>query len=120
MGVFDAGISGEMKMKTVLAVALCAALGAGCASMGSMNVYRNDLNEDKVSAVRIGESAESLKTRLGEPYQRVHFEFLRSTAWDYRYKDLFGFWTDISFMIDGDNRVKEVIRSRIQGGKDDK
>ena len=107
-------------MRTVLAVALCAALFAGCASMGNLNVYRNDLNEDKVSVVRIGESAESLKARLGEPYQRMRFEFLRATAWDYRYKDVFGFWTDISFMIDEDNRVKDVVRNRIQGGKDDK
>ena len=88
--------------------------------MGNLNVYRNDLNEDKVSVVRIGESAESLKARLGEPYQRMRFEFLRATAWDYRYKDVFGFWTDISFMIDEDNRVKDVVRNRIQGGKDDK
>ncbi|MBL8512612.1 MAG: hypothetical protein JNJ55_01370 [Betaproteobacteria bacterium] len=107
-------------MKSLAMAAFWMTLTAGCASINSMNVYRNDLNEDKVSAVQRGESAESLKMRLGEPYQRMRFEFLRSTAWDYRYKDVFGFWTDISFMIDEDGRVKDIVRSRIQGGKDDK
>ncbi len=95
-------------------------LFAGCAFSGSMNVFRTDLNEDMVSAIRIGEGTEALKARLGEPYQRIRFEFLRATAWDYRYKDLFGYWTDISYMIDEDGRVREVIRNRIGGGKDDK
>lgn len=107
-------------MRNLLAAVLFAWLAAGCASLNSVNVYRNDLTEEKVSAVRIGESAESLKARLGEPFQRLRFEFLRATAWDYRYKDTFGFWTDISFMIDEENRVKEVIRNRIHGAKDDR
>ncbi len=103
-----------------IAVLVISAWLAGCAFSGSMNVYRTDLNEDKVSVIRSGESADSLKARLGEPYQRLRFEFLRATAWDYRYKDVFGYWTDISFMIDDEGRVREIIRNRIQGGKDDR
>jgi hypothetical protein len=113
-----------MKPMNLLLATLCLVMLASCASIGARTgtgaVYRPDLTEDKFAAIRIGDSTATLKAKLGEPYQRMRFEFLRTTAWDYRFMDIFGYWSDMSYMIDDEGRIKDIVRSRISAGKDDR
>lgn len=107
-----------------LAGALLATLLSACAGQlalsGSGAVNRLDLNDDKVASVQRGETTKALVAKLGEPYRKMPFPHLRATAWDYRYIDTFGYLTEISFMIDEEGYVKESIKQRITGGKDDR
>jgi hypothetical protein len=96
---------------------------AACAQFATTSggaVFRPDLNDAKVAAVQRGDHGRKLTELLGEPWRRMRFEYLRATAWDYRYTDTFGFLVEVSFMIDDEGFVKEVVKARIQGGKDDR
>ncbi|HEX4858248.1 MAG TPA: hypothetical protein VFV17_04455 [Usitatibacteraceae bacterium] len=104
---------------------LITALVAGCANVATLPAsgayYRNDLTDDKVAVIAIGDTKEVVIAKLGEPWQRLPFPYLKRTAWDYVYRDTWGYTTELSVMIDDDTgRVKERIKNRIHGGRDDK
>jgi hypothetical protein len=110
-------------LRAVCMGALLAVVVSGCAQRGASHggaVFRPDLDDNKLAAVQRGESAKKLIEKFGEPWRKIRFAHLRATAWDYRYTDTFGFLSEMSFMVDDEGFVKESIKSRIQGGKDDR
>ena len=83
-----------------------------CAQPGT-GLFRPDLNDDIIGRVVPGQSAHEIATLLGAPYRRVRFDNLKSTAWDYRYRDTWGYWVDFSVMIGDDGRVVNKVSVRI-------
>ena len=81
----------------LLALVGCTQLGAG--------LYRPDLNDDSVARVALGQTAQEITALLGTPHRRLRFDNLKSTAWDYRYRDSWGYWVDFSVMLGDDGRV---------------
>ena len=89
----------------VLLVSSCAQPGTG--------FFRTDLNDDIVAHVSQGQSGKEVTLLLGMPYQRVRFDNLKSTAWDYMYRDTWGYWVAFSVMMDDDERVVGKVSRRI-------
>jgi outer membrane protein assembly factor BamE (lipoprotein component of BamABCDE complex) len=101
-----------MKNRMRLLVVAAALLGA-CAQPGT-GFYRPDLTDDIVARVSQGQSGAEVTTLLGTPYQRIRFDNLKSTAWDYRFRDTWGYWVDLSVMIGDDGRVVNKVLRRIE------
>lgn len=87
-------------------------LGA-CAQPGT-GMFRPDLNDDTVARVARGQDEREVTAVLGVPYQKVRFDNLKSTAWDYRYRDTWGYWVDLSVMIGDDGRVVDKVSVRLE------
>ena len=95
-----------MCLMVVLALGACAQSGTG--------LYRPDLNDDIIGRVTLGQSEQEITGLLGIPHRRVRFDNLKSTAWDYRYRDSWGYWVDFSVMIGDDGRVVNKVSVRIE------
>ena len=72
------------------------------------------LVDDRFHAIRQGMTTEELLRHIGPPYQRVRFQNLRQTAWDYRYRDTWGYQAILSVMIDDNGLVASRITRRIE------
>lgn len=88
-------------------------LATACAQPGA-GFYRRDLNDDIAQRVTPGQNAEEITALLGVPYRRVRFDNLKSTAWDYFYKDTWGYWVEFSVMMSDDGRVVGKVTRRIE------
>ena len=88
-----------------------ATLGA-CAHPGPA-MYRHDLNDDIVARVSLGQSEHDVTALLGPPFRRIRFDNLKSTAWDYRYRDTWGYWVEFSVMMGDDGRVVNRVSKRL-------
>jgi outer membrane protein assembly factor BamE (lipoprotein component of BamABCDE complex) len=85
---------------------------SGCAQPHG-GLFRNDLNDDIAARVMRGQSGQEVTALLGTPYRQMRFEKLQTTAWDYRYRDSWGYWVDFSVMVGDDGRVTGVFTQRI-------
>jgi outer membrane protein assembly factor BamE (lipoprotein component of BamABCDE complex) len=85
---------------------------------GLVTDVRNVLADDVIQTITVGLAANDVLARIGPPHQRLRFDNLRATAWDYRYQDTWGYTVDLSVMIDDANRVtgRVVQRLEIEGG----
>jgi outer membrane protein assembly factor BamE (lipoprotein component of BamABCDE complex) len=86
-------------------------LGA-CAQPGG-GYFRSDLNDDITARVTRGQSEQEVTALLGAPFNRMRFDNLKSTAWDYLYRDSWGYWVEFSVMIGEDGRVAGKVSKRI-------
>ena len=93
-------------------VVVMAAGVAACVQVGT-GMYRPDLNDDIVNRVSNGQGELEVTTLLGPPYRRIRFDNLKSTAWDYRYRDTWGYWVDFSVMMGDDGKVVDKVSRRI-------
>lgn len=102
-------------------VAFCLVALAACAIVPGPRegLWRSDLNDDIVGRVVRNVTAEQVETLLGKPYQRMRFDNLEATAWDYRYKDTWGYWVELSVLLNDNNRVLYVVKQRIESTRDD-
>ncbi|MBL0123814.1 MAG: hypothetical protein IPP88_14185 [Betaproteobacteria bacterium] len=100
----------EQRLQWLLGVALL--LGA-CAQPGT-GMYRPDLNDDVVARVSPGQSGMEVSALLGTPYRQIRFDNLKATAWDYRFRDTWGYWVDLSVMMGDDGRVANKVLVRIE------
>ena len=90
-----------------------AVLAGACAQPGT-GYFRNDLNDDIIARVKIGQKDADVRAILGAPYQLMRFNNLESTAWDYMYKDTWGYWVAYSIMINDNGRVVDKVARRIE------
>ena len=95
-----------------LCMAVTAASVAACVQVGT-GFYRPDINDDVVNRVAKGQSESEVTALLGMPYGRVRFEKLKSTSLDYRYRDTWGYWVDLSVMMGDDGQVVGKVSRRI-------
>ena len=85
---------------------------SGCAQPGA-SMHRPDLNDDIITRVAIGQTTQEITALLGTPNRRLRFDNLKSTAWDYRYRDTWGYWVDFSVMMGDDGRVVNKVSVRL-------
>ena len=85
---------------------------SACAQVG-MGMYRPDLNDDIIARVSLGQREHDVTALLGPPFRRIRFDNLKSTAWDYRYRDTWGYWVEFSVMIGDDGRVVDRVSKRL-------
>ena len=84
----------------------------GCAQSGG-GFHRPDLNDDIIARVSLGQTEQEITMLLGAPYRRLRFDKLKSTAWDYRYRDTWGYWVDFSVMMGDVGRVVNKVSVRL-------
>ena len=101
-----------------LLLVLVAFMIGGCAQLG-VAMYRHDLNDDIVARVLLKQTEQQVVSLLGQPYQRMRFNNLNSTAMDYLYMDTWGYWTELSVMIGDNGRVVDKVLRRIDGRDSD-
>lgn len=97
--------------------ALLAVLSTSCATTAP-GWFRYDLNDDIIKSIRQGDTQASVLAKLGEPYQRVRFANLKATAFDYYYRDSWGYRAEMAIMIGDDGIVQGRVSSRVEGGRD--
>ena len=72
------------------------------------------LDDTRFNSISQGMGTEELLRLIGPPWQRVPFSNLGQTAWDYRYRDSWGYVAVLSVMVDDDGRVASRITQRIE------
>ena len=90
------------------------ACGAHSAA-GARSVQSRLLDDRTVSAIRAGMSAAEVLERLGPPYTKMRFEATKTTAWDYHYRDAWGYDADFSVIMDDSDVVAGKVSVRIAG-----
>ena len=96
-----------------ISILLLVVLALGACVQPGTGMYRPDLKDDIVERVSLGQSEADVTALLGMPYRRIRFDNLKSTAWDYRYRDTWGYWVDFSVMMGDDGRVVNKVSRRI-------
>lgn len=87
---------------------LCLAAAAACAPVGP------DL-EARFQSIEPGRTtASEVRRLLGPPLREVDFDNLGQVAWDYRFRDTWGYLADFSVMVGRDGVVASKIVARIE------
>jgi len=70
------------------------------------------LNDTSFRAIESGMTAGQVFERLGPPYAKTRFDSTRTTAWDYHFRDAWGYDADFSVLIDDSNVVAGKVSVR--------
>lgn len=80
---------------------------------GRVRQVEQALDDSRFHAIQPGMTREELLRHIGPPHQTLRFDNLRQTAWDYRFRDTWGYIAILSVMIDDQGRVASRITQRI-------
>ena len=81
---------------------------------GRLQSVEQVLDDSRFNAINKGMSTDELLRLIGPPAQRVWFGNLRQTAWDYRYRDTWGYVAVLSVMVDEGGHVASRVTQRIE------
>lgn len=81
---------------------------------GRVQSVEQVLDDTRFNSISQGMTTDQLLRLIGPPWQRVYFGNLGQTAWDYRYKDSWGYIAVLSVMVDQHDRVASRITQRIE------
>ncbi len=77
------------------------------------------LNDDSFHRIMPGRtSGDDVRRMIGPPWRTVRFDTLRQDAWDYRFRDSWGYMADFSVMVDDRGLVASKVVVRIESGRD--
>jgi outer membrane protein assembly factor BamE (lipoprotein component of BamABCDE complex) len=76
------------------------------------------LNEDHFYRIVAGLTRDDVLRRLGPPIETMEFARLQQVAWDYRYRDTWGYDAVLSVMFDMNGIVVGKVTRRIDRGDD--
>ena len=88
---------------------------------GRLTRVEQVLDDVRFQQIQPGMTREELLRFIGPPFQTGRFPNLRQTAWDYRFKDTWGYIAILSVMLDDNGIVvgrttQRIERDRDQGG----
>lgn len=89
------------------ALLLAAACVCGCASSPA-------LHDDDFLRVTVGMTQADVRRALGPPARTEAFGRQRQLAWDYSFRDAWGYFAFVSVMFDADGRVIGKTHTRIE------
>ena len=81
---------------------------------GKLEAVRQVLNDDTFNGIRPGLTRDDVLLRLGPPGDTMHFALSNNTAWDYRYKDTWGYLAILSVTFNAEGIVVSKITRRLQ------
>ena len=87
---------------------------ARIAADGRLRVLEQVLDDGRFDAIRPGMTRDELLRHIGPPGERMRFDNLRQTAWDYRFRDTWGYIAILSVMVDDSGRVASRITRRLE------
>ena len=74
------------------------------------------LRDATFQSISPGMQAADVFALIGPPYRKARFEATRTTAWDYHYRDSWGYDADFSVIIGDDDRVVSRFAMRNSAG----
>lgn len=81
---------------------------------GRLRAFEQVLDDGRFHAIRPGMSSEELLRHMGPPGERMRFDNLRQTSWDYRFRDTWGYIAILSVMVDDSGRVASRVTQRLE------
>ena len=82
---------------------------------GTVQRVEQVLTEETFMRIRTGTTTgEEVRRMLGPPWRVVRFDNLGANAWDYRFRDAWGYLADFSVMIDDRGVVASKFTARIE------
>jgi outer membrane protein assembly factor BamE (lipoprotein component of BamABCDE complex) len=81
---------------------------------GRVRSVEQVLDDARFYAINPGMTSEELLRHIGPPGERMRFDNLRQTAWDYRFRDTWGYIAILSVMIDDSGRVASRMTQRLE------
>jgi outer membrane protein assembly factor BamE (lipoprotein component of BamABCDE complex) len=86
---------------------------------GTVERSQQVLTDDMFYRIHTGTTTKDEVQRLiGPPHRIVRFDNLKQDAWDYRFRDTWGYLADFSVMMDDRGIVAGKVTARIESGKD--
>ncbi|QJR14477.1 outer membrane protein assembly factor BamE [Usitatibacter palustris] len=85
---------------------------------GRVTQVEQVLTDDQFQQIRAGTTAEEVRRMIGPPWRIVRFDNLKQDAWDYRFRDSWGYLADFSVMVDDRGIVASKVTVRQDGGRD--
>lgn len=101
-------------MKWFAAILLSCAASACVMPLGPPLAAYRVLDDDSVARVAAGQTREEVLALLGPPVHTMRFPRLDHTAWDYRYRDTWGYQAVFSVTFDARGIVVSRISQRIE------
>ena len=86
---------------------------------GTVQRVEQALTDDNFYRIQAGvTTADQVRRMIGPPGRVVRFENLQQFAWDYRFRDTWGYLAIFSVMIDDRGMVANKVIVRIESSKD--
>lgn len=101
-------------MKTITALFLAATL-CGCATLRAPDPGRSD---ELFARIELGMTQPEVQRLLGEPDTTMPFSLSRTLAWDYQYRDSWGYLAVFSVTFDAGGRAVSKLSWRTNDGGD--
>jgi outer membrane protein assembly factor BamE (lipoprotein component of BamABCDE complex) len=102
-------------MKTTTPLLLAAACLCGCATLAAPQPQRSD---ELFARVELGMTQPDVRRLLGEPDGTMPFARSSTLAWDYQYRDTWGYFSVFSVTFDAGGRAVGKLSWRTNDGGD--
>lgn len=81
---------------------------------GRVREVRQALTDETFNRIQLGLTERDILETIGPPGETMHFARSNTTAWDYRYVDVWGYPSVFSVTFDAAGRVVSKISKRIE------
>ena len=86
---------------------------------GVLDRIEQVLTDDQFYRIQTGKTTrEELQRLIGPPWRKMRFENLKQDAWDYRFRDSWGYTAYFSAMVDDRGIVAGKVVNRIESSRD--
>lgn len=86
---------------------------------GAVQRVEQVLTDDNFYRIQAGvTTGEEVRRMIGPPYRVVRFDNLKQNAWDYRFRDSWGYLAIFSVMVDDRGVVATKVIARIEASRD--
>lgn len=106
-------------LKSIDRIAVAAMLSAVATiplvSCASLAPPAQVLTDDVFAGIQAGMPAAEVLVAIGPPDRKERFDSTRTTAWDYRYRDTWGYDAELSVIVDDRGVVVGKISTRNSG-----
>lgn len=88
---------------------------------GRLAAYEQVLDEGHFRRIRPGQTTQDEVLRLiGPPWRRIDFANKAQVAWDYRFRDAWGYLAEFSVVVDAKGVVAETVTVREESRRNDR
>lgn len=86
---------------------------------GALVSVSQALTDENFSRVQAGQDEEQVRATLGPPWRKMDFERQQQLAWDYLYRDTWGYRVEASVLFDRQGKVVGKAFRRLDDSRND-